>query len=180
MESPPATASNEDARASASTYVGPEWLCRVSKRRFTNEAHVPGALLTFQDADDCVQEVSRTYESMSYLQLRALSRTPEGRWSVVDRTWRDTPIRLTIQVNDFGRLRRRVSVEIVAAAEEESSWPGPPCVYWERYANGRLWKPSIRGGKAWTVALIIFVAGGLVAIPFLGYQCVRVIVRVVG
>ena len=138
------------------------------------------ASLTVQDADDCVQDVSRTYESMDYSELRALAATPKGRWSVLDRTWRDTPIRLTIQVNHFGILRRRVSVEIVAAAEDESLWPGPPCVYWERYANGRLWKPSIRGGKALTLGLYILWAIGLLGLPFLAYYCVREIVRIVG
>ena len=146
----------------------------------SNQAEMARACLTVQDADDCIRELSQTYESMSYLQLRALSRTPEGRWSVVDRTWRGVPIRLTIQVNRFGRLRRRVSVEIVAAAEDESSWPRSPCVYWERYANGRLYKPSIRGDRVRTVPLIIFIAGGLAALPFLAYQCVREIVRIVG
>ena len=138
-----------------------------------------GALLTFQDAYDCVQEVSRTYEKMSYLQLRALSRTPQGGWSVVDRTWRDVPIRLTIQVNHFGRLRPRVSVEIVASAENESSWPGPPCVYWERYANGRLRKGSITRDKVWGVALIIFLVLGLAVSPFAAYQCVGEVLRIV-
>jgi hypothetical protein len=118
-------------------------------------------LLTAQDADDCVKDVSRAYESMSYRRLRDLSNTPEGRWSVVDRMWRDVPIRLTIQVNRFGLLRRRASVEIVASAEGDTSWPWTPCVYFERFASGKL-KLYRSSGDAGLVAMLLHVLMDLI------------------
>jgi hypothetical protein len=117
---------------------------------------VTSQLLTAQDADDCVKDAARAYESMSYLQLRALSKTPEGRWLVADRTWRGVPIRLTIQVHHFGLLRPRASVEIVASAPGEKSWPWTPCVYLERFASGKL-KLYRSSGDAGLVAMLLHV-----------------------
>ena len=134
-------------------------------------------LLTVQDADDCVEDAARLYENMSYSELRALASTPEGRWSVVDRTWRDIPIRLTIQVNHYGLFWRRASVEIVASAEGDSSWPWTPCVYMQRYPSGRLWKGRTKGTKAssvklqtYLVQLLIYAAAAAVILA-LARQC---------
>lgn len=137
-----------------------------------------GPSLTVQDADDCVEDVARAYESMSYLQLRGLANTREGQWSVVDRMWRGVPVRLTIQVNHFGLLRRRVSVEIIASAEGDRSWPWTPCLYMERYASGRLYKGSTKGTTASVVKrqrlLIQLLIYGLAAAAmlFIAYHCV--------
>ncbi len=134
-------------------------------------------VLTVQDADDCVQEVARTFESMSYSELRGLAATPEGQWSVLDRSWRGIPIRLTIQVRHYGLLWRRASVEIVASAEGDSSWPWTPCVYMQRYPSGRLWKGRTKGTKAPTVKLQTYLVQLLIyaatagAILVLARQC---------
>jgi len=119
----------------------------------TNTDDVRGPRLTVQDADDCVADMAQAYKNMDYLQLRDIANTTEGRLVITDRMWRGSPIRLTIQVHHFGRLRRRVSVEIVASAEGDDSWPWTPCIYFERYASGRLYHPPDRG----ILGLILYV-----------------------
>lgn len=150
---------------------------------FYKETRVAAGFLSVEDADECVEEAARAYETMSYTQLLALSRTPEGRWSVVDKVWRGVPIRLTIQVRHFGRIWRRVSVEIAAAAEDESSWPWVPCFYLERFADGSCRKGGTKGSSPGKMRLEMAVIGfvcwgaGLVSLLFFGLLLWRYLVR---
>jgi len=175
----PTPGSSATSGRSAEQWAAFGRLWQSPKGRLSNEGDVTGPSLTVQDADDCVEDVARAYENMSYLQLRDLSNTPEGRWLVVDRMWRGVPIRLTIQVSHFGRLRHRVSVEIAASAEGDKSWPWTPCVYMERYASGRLYKGSTKGARASVVrrqrVLIQLLVYGLAAagMLYVAYHCAR-------
>ena len=63
----------------------------------------------------------------------------------------------------WGLVRRRISVELIVSSEDGSIHPGVvPCVYFERLASGRIYKPGTRG-----TAVIIGLALALLAVSIL-------------
>jgi len=135
--------------------------------------------ITVEDADACVEHVARAYERMSYAELRDLAGAKRDGWSVTvrDVEWRGGLVRLTIQVSHYGLFLPRATVEIVASAEGDESWPWTPCVYLERRPNGRLRKSSTAGYTALAarrdrVLVGVVVYGFLAAmLAVLAWQC---------
>ncbi len=117
-------------------------------------------MMTVQEADDCVEHEACSYKTKTYAELREIANGPNGELSFVDRTWHGTPVRLTVLVNELGLLRRRVSVEIVASAEGDGDWAWTPCVYLERFENGKL----VSGGSKGSSALSMRLSGFLISL----------------
>lgn len=98
----------------------------------------------FETVQNVVRRISERYERLKYSELYALAKTEAGPWTVIDHVENGYRLQLTIQVNAFGLLRPRVSVEIVPSAAQMKQWPFVPCFYMERFASGRL-----LGGSTW-------------------------------
>jgi hypothetical protein len=101
--------------------------------------------MTAEDASAFVEREAAKYAQKSYEQLCDLASTDEGHWSEIDGDFSGVPFCLTVQVHRWGLLRRRVSVEIVASAHDDATWPWTPCAYMERYANGHIRISTTRG-----------------------------------
>ncbi len=111
--------------------------------------------------------VVRDFENMSYEQLREFSakldRTVDG-WTTLRREELPSgPLDVHVLICHWGLVRRRVSVEVTVNSEDGSIHPGVvPCVYFERFASGRIFKPGARGA-----AVIIGLGLALLAVAIL-------------
>ena len=94
--------------------------------------------------------VARDFENMNYEQLQELSatldRTVDG-WTTLRRE--ELPsgaLDVDALICQWGLVRRRISVELTVYSDDGSIHPGVvPCVYFERFASGRIFKPGARG-----------------------------------
>lgn len=97
--------------------------------------------------------VARELESKSYERLQefltTLSRDEIG---LADICSEDTPhgtLHVCGVISEWGLIRRRISVELTVHSEDGSVHPGVvPCIYFERFATGRIIKPVWRGTVA--------------------------------
>lgn len=94
--------------------------------------------------------VVRDFENMSYEQLQELSATLEPTvdgWTTLRREQLPSgALDVHALICHWGLVRRRISVEVTVSSDDGSIHPGVvPCVYLERFASGRIFKPGARG-----------------------------------
>jgi hypothetical protein len=135
-----------------------------------NRRDTPG----IDEAIELRDRIARDFESMSYEQLQELSatldRTVDG-WTTLRRE--ELPsgaLDVDALICQWGLIRRRISVELAVYSDDGSIHPGVvPCVYFERFASGRIFKPGAEGtiiivglGLALAVALFLwlYINGG--------------------
>jgi hypothetical protein len=96
--------------------------------------------------------VAREFENMSYEQLQELSATLERAvdgWTTLRRE--ELPsgglnVNVEALICQWGLVRHRISVELTVYSDDGSIHSGVvPCVYFERFASGRIFKPGARG-----------------------------------
>ena len=111
-----------------------------------NSRNIPA----FDEAMKLRDRVAREFENMSYEQLQELSATLERAvdgWTTLRRE--ELPsggLDVEALISEWGLVRRRISVELSVYSDDGSIHPGVvPCVYFERFASGRIFKPGARG-----------------------------------
>ena len=111
-----------------------------------NSRNIPA----FDEAMKLRDRVAREFENMSYEQLQELSATLERAvdgWTTLRRE--ELPsggLDVEALISEWGLVRRRISVELSVYSDDGSIHPGVvPCVYFERFASGRIVKPGARG-----------------------------------
>lgn len=119
------------------------------------------------EATELRNRVVRDLENMSYAQLQELSATLEPSvdgWATLRREKLPSgAFDVHALICKWGLVRRRISVELTVTSEDGSIHPGVvPCVYFERFASGRMCKPGARG-----TAVIIGVALALLAVAII-------------
>ena len=111
-----------------------------------NSRNIPA----FDEAMKLRDRVAREFENMSYEQLQELSATLDRAvdgWTTLRRE--ELPsggLDVEALISEWGLVRRRISVELSVYSDDGSIHPGVvPCVYFERFASGRIVKPGARG-----------------------------------
>ena len=120
-----------------------------------NSRNIPA----FDEAMKLRDRVAREFENMSYEQLQELSATLERAvdgWTTLRRE--ELPsggLDVEALISEWGLVRRRISVELSVYSDDGSIHPGVvPCVYFERFASGRIVKPGARGTVV-TIGLVL-------------------------
>lgn len=94
--------------------------------------------------------VACEFENLSYEQLREFSATlrptVDGWTTFLREELPSGAIDVHALVCHWGLVRRRISVEITVSSDDGSIHPGVvPCLYFERFASGHIFKPGARG-----------------------------------
>jgi len=120
---------------------------------------------------------SLTYKELA-LVAAELPSSPNSEW----REWQQATINgqnlhIDVLIGEWGLLRRRISVEVVANSDDGTLTPAViPCVYFERFKSGRLYIPRT---KTWEIAIFktlsyVFVSGiAFVVVALVWYLFVR-------
>ena len=128
-----------------------------------NSRNIPA----IDEATKLRDRVAHDFENMSYEQLRELSAKLDPAvdgWTRLRRV--ELPsgnLDVHALICHWGLVRRRISVELTVSSEDGSIHPGVvPCIYFERFASGRIFKPGGRG-----TVVIIGLALALLAVAIL-------------
>jgi hypothetical protein len=124
-------------------------------------------LLTKQDLEQCAADMAAEFKAMSYAQLEELyqRRRPGSDEPVLYRNWRGTSVSMDVTLAKFGRLRPRISVEIIVAEDTPTSGPTQARTYFERFASGQLSDTS----RTWDrlIVVLMFLLGTVTVLRLL-------------
>jgi len=128
---------------------------------------------TVDEAIKLRDRVACDLENMSYEQLQefsaTLDRAVDG-WATLRREKLPCGgLVVQVLIHHWSMFRRRISVELTVYSDDGSIHPGVvPCVYFERFASGRIFKPGALG-----TAVIAGLALVLAAVTLLLWLYVR-------
>ena len=107
-------------------------------------------MLTEAEAQQHAESAARELRKLSYDELLARAQAPSEGAEALDRFDQHPhgePF-VSITISKMGRWRKRVSVEVVVTDEGWEKWGNVGCVYFERYASGKIWEPTVGPGIA--------------------------------
>jgi hypothetical protein len=110
------------------------------------------AMLSQDDANQCIEAAAAALKSMSYDELKKLcaeqnrDALPLNKELIVS----GETVYVNVAIGELNRIRKRVCVEMVLSAESGALWPETPSVYFERFESGHLYD---RRPRQWEIAL---------------------------
>ena len=112
-------------------------------------------MLTVEDATRHLERAARELEALSYDELAKLAEAQDDNPELLSRyeQCQGTEVYIDTAVVKLGRLRKRVSVEMILTADGWEAWARVPCVYFERYASGKLYRPLVGPLLRWLLRI---------------------------
>lgn len=125
--------------------------------------------LTQQQAQERADMMAREFEKLSYKDLLACYRTHCEDPNALS-VFEDHPegeLFIDVDIGELGHFQKRVSVEIVVTGDGWEKWDQPGCVWFERFASGKLRRHDGRtrrvGVRFITYGLgVFFILGGVI------------------
>lgn len=101
-------------------------------------------MISRESAFVCLEKAAAELKSLSYEELAKLTErySPDGNGPDIISQIDGETVHISTIIQEFGRFRKRVSVEMTLRVEGESDSSWCPFVYFERFASGRLYPPS--------------------------------------